>query len=293
MDLLPRAVSSKQFLSDLKNEIADDNVFNGAAALAYYLTLAIFPALIFILSLVPLIPVQNIDQAIMDLLRQALPSDAAGVLSRVVQDVLDHRSGGLVSFAALGTLWAASAGMYAVMQQLNITYDVKEGRSFPKGRLIALGLTVLLGVLVLGSFFLVVLGGHIQDWIGRAIGYSQVLLTLFAALRWAIIGTALLLAFAVAYYFGPDVKQRFKFITPGSVLGTVLLAAGSLGFRLYISKFSDYSATYGSIGAVIVLMLWFYLAGLVLLLGSEINALIEHYSDEGKAKGEKAAREAA
>jgi membrane protein len=277
----------KRFGKDLRSEIKDDNVSNGAAALAYYLMLSIFPAMILMLSVLPYLPIANLDQAIMDALRQALPGEAANMFTDVVQNVTTQRSGGLLSFGILATLWAASSGMYAVMQQLNITYDVKEERPFWKGRAVALMLTLMFGVLVIGAFALIVLGGVIQGWLASMLGGSGLLTFVFAAFRWVVIFALLLLGFAVIYDFGPNVDQSFRFVSPGSLIGTALLILASLGFRLYVENFGQYSATYGSLGAVIVLMLWLYITGLVLLLGSEINALVEHYRPEGKRKGEK------
>ena len=282
-----QGVSVKQFLLDLNQEINDDNVFNGAAALGYYLTLAIFPALIFLMSIIPFLPIPNVDKAIMDLMGQALPPQAFDMVSGVVTEVTASQRGGLLSFSLLGTLWAASTGMYAIMQQLNITYDVQEGRSFIRVRGTALVLSLMFGLLVIGAFSLIVLGGVIQDWLGSRFGFNSLLLTFFTGFRWAIILLALLLGFAIIYRYGPDVEQKFRFVTPGSVLGVALLIVVSLGFAYYTRNFADYSATYGSIGAVIILMLWLYIAGLVILVGSEINSLIEHYSPKGKPKGEK------
>jgi membrane protein len=279
--------SAMQFIRDLYQSINDDNVFNGAAALGFYLTLAIFPAMILLMSVIPYLPIAEVDKAIMDLLGQALPPEAFGMVEKVVAEVTRERRGGLLSFGVLATLWAVSTGMYAIMQQLNITYHVKEGRSMIRGRATALALSLLFGVLVLGAFSLVVIGGIIEDWMGNRLGFSDLLLTVFAAFRWLVIVLALLLGFAVIYYYGPNVEQKFRFITPGSVFGVVLLVAASLIFSFYTRNFGDYDATYGSIGAVIVLMLWLYIAGLVILVGSEINALLEHYSASGKQKGEK------
>ncbi|HEX6929456.1 MAG TPA: YihY/virulence factor BrkB family protein, partial [Gammaproteobacteria bacterium] len=228
------------------------------------------------------LPVEDLDRAIMDMLRQALPNEASDMVSGVVSEVLGGRHGGLLSFGVIGTLWAASAGMYAIMRQLNITYDVTEGRSFIRHRSWALLLSLLVGALVIGAFSLIVLGDAIGSWLGFSASGP-----VFTALRWLIVVLALLLGFALMYKFGPDVEQKFRFITPGSVLGVTLLIIASLGFSLYVSNFADYNATYGSIGAVIILMLWLYIAGLVILVGSEINALLEHYSPEGKQKGEK------
>lgn len=280
-------VPLKRFFRELTQEISDDDIFNGAAALGFWLTLAVFPAMIFLMAVIPYLPIARVDEAIMDLLRQTLPASAADMFYGVVQEVTREARGGILSFGLIATFWAASAGMYAIMQQLNVTYDVKEGRSFLKARGISLGLSLLFGFLVVGAFSLVVLGGTLQGWIGNHFGTGDVLLGFFAVFRWVMIVLALLLGFALIYYLGPDVEQSFKFITPGSVLGVVLLIAASLAFKFYATNFGDYNATYGSIGAVIILMLWLYITGLVLLLGSEINALIEHYAPDGKEKGEK------
>ncbi|HUP57274.1 MAG TPA: YihY/virulence factor BrkB family protein [Bdellovibrionota bacterium] len=277
----------KQFFRDLKNEIKEDNVTNGAAALGFYLMLAIFPAMIFLLSLLPYLPIPNLQQAVMDLLNQALPGEASMMFTGTVNEVVGQKKGGLLSFGALLTIWAASAGMYAVMQQLNITYDVKEGRPFWKARGTAIVLTLFFGVLIVGAFGLIVGGGALQAYLLENLGGGQVLMTVFSVVRWLIIAAALTLAFAITYRFAPDVKQRFAFVTPGSLFGVILLVVATLGFKFYVDGFGKYSATYGSIGAVIALMLWLNIVGLVLLLGSEVNALVEHYSPKGKQKGEK------
>ena len=269
----------KKFARDFWRKLKEDNVFIGAAALGFYLTLAIFPAMILTMAVIPYLPIPRVDQAIMDLLRQAMPGDAAEIFTGVVADVTRERRGGLLSFGLVATLWAASTGMYAIMQQLNITNDVAEGRPFLRARGTALGLSLLFLVLVLGSLSLVVLGGVIQDWIGERWGYTGPLLTLFVVFRWVVIGIGLVLAFALIYYLAPNVKERFRFITPGSVVAAVLLVGASLAFSLYTGRFADYSATYGSIGAVIVLMLWLYIAGLVILVGSVINVMLYRHAD--------------
>ncbi len=275
-----------EFLKELFGEIGDDDVFDGAASLGYYLTLAIFPAVIFIMALLPYLPVPNLDQAIMDLLRQALPPGASDMFIGVVRDVTQQQRGGLLSFGALATLWASSSGMAAIMQQLNKTYDVPEERGFIKTRLVAIGLSLLFTALVIGGFTLIVAGGVLESWLGDRFGLGGTLLTAFAVLRWVIIVAGLTLAFALIYFIAPNVKQRFVFITPGSVVGVVALALASLGLAWYVQNFGNYSATYGCIGAVIVLMLWLFIAGLTILLGSEVNALMEHHAPAGKVKGE-------
>ena len=281
-------VPAKQFFKSLYREIGDDNVFNGAAALAYYLFLALFPAMIFLLSILPFLPIENLHQEVMSFVRLSLPGETAEMLSGVIAEVTRDRRGGLVSIVGLLTLWAASAGTYAVMQHLNISYDVQESRPFWKARGLAILLTLMIGALIPIAFGLVIFGGLMQSWLEANLGLGAPLLFVFGFFRWIIIGLLLLSAFSLTYYFGPDVEQEFRFITPGAIFGTLVIAVASIVFRVYVENFGNYAVTYGSIGAIIVLMLWLYITGLVILVGSEINALVEHYSFEGKVKGERA-----
>jgi len=288
------SIPLRQLLRELYAKISQDNVFSGAAALGFYLTLAIFPAMILTMGLVPFLPVPRVDMAITDMLHQALPGDAASMFTNVVQEVMSKEGAGIVSVGALGTLWAASTGMYAIMQQLNITYGVKEARSFIRARLVAIALSLLFGCMMLLTFSLVVLGGIIQDWVGERFGFSDALLMFFAVLRWVIIVVSVLLAFSLIYYLAPNVRQqKFKFVSIGGITATVLLLVASGGFAFYVQKFAAYSALYGGIGAVVALMMWLYIAGLVMLIGSEVNVLMEHHSPEGKAIGERAPGEPA
>jgi membrane protein len=263
------------FPATLWRELSEDNVWNGAAALGFYLTLAVFPAMIFVMALLPYLPIAHVDQAIMDLLRQALPPRTAQMFSGVVQEVVSERRGGVLTFGIAAALWASSSGMYAIMQQMNVAYDIEETRGFLRARATALALSLLFVVLVVGAFSLVVLGGVIQDWLGVRMGVSDTLLDFFIVFRWVVIVLALLVAIAVIYNRAPARKRPFALVTRGTVTATVALIVASLGFRLYVANFGNYSATYGSIGAVIVLMLWFYIAGVVMLVGAEIDALSE------------------
>lgn len=267
-------MSVLEFLKRVFAEAKRDDVFNGAAALGFYLTLAIFPAMIFLMAVIPYLPIPHVDEAIMDLLRQALPDRASELFAGVVKEVATERRGGVLSLGLAAALWSASTGMYAVMQQLNIAFNVAERRRFLKARATALLLTLLFGVLVIGAFSLVVLGGVIQDWIGDRFGFSQVLLGFFAVFRWVVIVVALMVAISLVYHLAPNRKDSYHFFTPGAVTATVLLILASIGFSLYTSNFGNYSAIYGSIGAVVVLMLWLYIAGLVILVGAEINVVV-------------------
>ncbi len=284
---LPREITFRVFTGDLYREICEDNVYSGAAALAYFWMLAVFPASIFLLTLLPYLHIPNLEGIIMDLLHRVLPEQSAFLFTGMVENVTTQKRHGLFSFGILFTIWATMAGIYAIMQQLNITYHVKEARSFFKVRGIALLLSLGVLFLVVTAFTLMVFGGAIQKGVVAVVGYNAWHNFLFTGFRWLVIVCSLLMGFAVLYYFGPDVEQRFQFITPGSLLGVFVLVLASLGFRFYLGLFPGLSATYGSIGAVIILMLWLYIMGLTILVGSEVNALLEHYHPAGKNMGEK------
>jgi membrane protein len=284
---LYRTFTRKDQLLKLYNKINDDHVFNGAAALAFYSLFSFFPAMIFLLTVIPYLPINNLHQAIMEFLAQVMPSQVTKQLEGIIAEITLNKRSGLLSIGAILTLWSASSGVYALMEQLDMTYEVKEQRPFWKARGIAILLTMLLGVMVLVSFALIVLGGVLQNYLANYLGETDVMVRVFQVFRWVVILALMMLSFAVAYYFGPDVKQKFKFITPGATFGVVVLIGATLIFRYYVENFGNYAATYGSLGAVIVLMLLLYIGGLVILVGSSINAMIEDKSPDGKNLGEK------
>lgn len=261
-------------------EIQDDRVLDGAAVLAYFFLLAVFPAAIFVLSLLPSLSIPHLQQAILDLLHQVLPEQSANLFEGTVRYVASEGREGLLTFGLIFTLWSASTGVYAIMEQMNVVYGVKERRSFWKARGTALLLMVFFVVLAIGSLSLVIFGGVVQSWFASIIGWSRPLLVFFATLRWIIIAVALLLALAVTYRFGPDVNLKFRFISPGNVIAATLIALASIGFRFYVSKLSNYAATYGNLAAMIILMLWIYMAGIALLVGCEINTVLRERESE-------------
>lgn len=265
----------RDFGRDLWREIWDDNILDGAAVLAYFFLLAVFPAALFVLSLLPSLSIPHLQQAILDLLDQVLPQQSASLFGVTVRYVASKASTGLLTFGLMFTLWSASTGVYAIMEQLNTVYHVRERRPFWKARGTAIVLMLVFSLLVVAALSTVILGGVVQGWVAAMIGWSQPLRIVFATVRWIILAAALLFALAVVYRFGPDAKVKFRFISPGGVVAGVLIALGSLGFRFYISRFGDYSVTYGNIAAMIILMLWMYLASLALLLGCEVNAILE------------------
>ncbi len=262
----------KQLISNVWRETNEDNVFGGAAELAYYFLLALFPMLIFLTSLVGFLP--GLQANILSALAKVAPADAMRLVEETLADVISHRSGGLLSFGVLGTLWAASSGVASLIGTLNVAYEAKEKRSFWKVRLIAVGMTVSLALLVIGGAALVMFGHKLSDWLSELLGFGTAITIIASILGYVIGMTLLFLGIQLLYYFGPDMKQEWKWITPGAVFAVVAILVGSFLFSVYLRVAPSNSATYGSLGAVITLMLWLYLIGLALLVGGEINSEI-------------------
>lgn len=263
----------KQLSLNVWRESNEDNVFGGAAELAYYFLLALFPMLIFLTSLVGFLP--GLQANILSALGKVAPADAMRLINDTLTDIISHRSGGLISFGVLGTLWASSSGVESLMGTLNVAFESKERRSFFKVRLIAIALTVGLALLVIGGAALVMFGHKLSDWISNLLELGTAL-AIVGSIAGYIIGlTLLFLGLQLLYYFGPDTKQEWKWITPGAIFAVGAILVESYLFSVYLRIAPSNSATYGSLGAVITLMLWLYLIGLALLLGGEINSEIE------------------
>lgn len=262
-----------------------DELLGRAAQLAYYALLALFPALIFLTALMGLFSVQSFMPGLMRYLRNVLPADALSMVERFLNQVAEGSGVNILSLGALGALWASSSGVTAIMDALNVVYAVKEDRrEFWRVRLIAILLTIGLAGFVIVSLALVLYGPTIGRWIADHMGFGEAFTWIWNVLQWPTIAGLMLIVVEAIYHICPDRRyKRWRLMTPGSVFAVVMWLTVSLGFKAYVDNFSDYNKVYGSIAGVIVLMLWFYWTGLVLLLGGEINAEIDQAAAERKA----------
>ena len=273
-------------------EIGEDAVGDRAAALAYYFLFALFPALLFLTALLGMLPIPNLMDNLMAYVARALPPDAASVTQKTLLEIVRGAHGGLLSIGVLGALWAASNGMASIMAALNAVYDVPENRPFWKRKALAIGLTLLFSAFILTALVLMVFGPKIGETVASWVGLGAVF-----ALVWNLVSIPLVILLvsigvALVYYLAAAVEQKFRWVTPGSALAVVLWLGMSAGLRWYVTQFADYNATYGSLGGAILLMLWFYLSGVTLLVGAEVNAEIEHAAAERGAADAKAEGEA-
>ena len=270
-------------------EVRKDNCFVYAAALAYYFIFALFPFFIFLTALLAYLPIPNLMDQIIGLLAQVMPGEALTLIEKNLGALLSEPSGGLLSFGILAALWTSSSAIVAISDALNHAYNVEEGRPFWRVRGMAILLTIGLSIFIIGSIVLLMFGPQIGRWIADFVGLGRAFEIAWNILRWPVIVLLVITAIAMIYYFTPDVEQSWKWITPGSVFAVAVWLIASLGFSYYVNNFGAYDKTYGTIGAIIVLLTWMYVSGLVILIGGEINAEIESASAKGKALGAKTA----
>ena len=279
------SMSLVQLGQRLWHKSQQDEVMGRAAQLAYYALLALFPALIFLTALMGLFSVQRFMPELMSYLRNVLPADALSMVERFLTQVAEGSGANILSLGAVGALWASSSGITAMMDALNVVCEVKEDRrAFWRVRLIAILLTIGLAGFVIMSMALVLYGPTIGRWIADWMGFGIAFTWIWNVLQWPIIAGLMLIVVATIYHICPDCRyKRWRLMTPGALFAVVMWLVVSLGFKAYVDNFGDYNKVYGSIAGVIVLMLWFYWTGLVLLLGGEINAEIEKAAAERKA----------
>jgi membrane protein len=280
-------VGWRELLKRTGSEVLADNCLGLAAQLAYYFFLALFPALLFLVALISFVPVDDLLETITGTLARVAPGEVLSVIQEQVLKIAQDKDGGLLTLGMLGTIWSTSSGVTAIIDTLNQAYDIQEGRPWWKVRLTAIALTIALAVFIVASTVLVVAGPALADRVAAWFHLGAAFAWTWKILQWPVVFGLVSLAIAIVYYYAPDAEQDWIWITPGSILATLLWLVISLGFRVYITNFGAYTETYGAIGGVIVVLLWFYLSGLAVLVGAELNAEIEHASPYGKEPGEK------
>jgi membrane protein len=257
----------------------DDDMTTYASALAYQILFSIFPFVIFLIALLGFLHLSRFFEWLREHAQLVFPHQAMPQVNQVI-DELQKQEGGLLSLGVLVALWSASAAVRATMNALNVAYDAHETRPawklYPLSILYTLGLAVLLIAIAV----LLVVGPEAVEWLAHWVGLEQVFVLIWAWLRWPVALLLMTLVLALVYYAAPNVAHRFRLLTPGAVVAVLIWICASLAFDYYVRSFANYSATYGSIGTIVVLLLYFFLSAAVLLFGAEINAVIEHPSME-------------
>jgi membrane protein len=264
---------SRDFITRLGEKINDDDILGNAAQVAFYFSFALFPLLLFLMSLLGIIlsDKQDLQDELFKILAQVMPTSAFELVRKTLDEVTSSASGGKLTIGILITLYSASAGIDNMRGTLNEVYNLKETRSWLRAKATSLGITLAVGVLILIALAFVVYGSHLIDnWLPIDSPW------IIAPLQYAVVIVVVLLAFAVIYNFAPNHDAfQWKWISPGAVIGVTLWIVLSGAFKLYLRYFDSYAATYGSLGAMIILLLWLYLTALVILVGGAINAILD------------------
>ena len=267
-----RIASLKDAAVAVYKDVNCNHTFAIAAGLAYYFFLSIFPLLIFCAAALAYIPIPNMFNSILDLMSHFVPGEGMGIVRSIVKGVLEPPHGGLLSFGILATLWAATGGFSAMIEALNIAYEVPETRPYWRTRSLAVGLTMIVGSLVILGLSVSLLGPRFGELLARHGRAGPLFAFVWPYIRWAVVLSSVVLAVELLYFWAPNVKQKFICTLPGSFLGVGVWIAASFGLGIYIREFANYNATYGTLGGVIALMLWFYVSAVAILVGGEINS---------------------
>ena len=283
-----RRLLSKDFLRRVWARAEEDDILGRSAQLSYYFLLALFPLLLFLITLFGYMAGagSHLRQKLITYLGSVMPDSAFQLVVATINQITNARGGGKLWFGLLAALWAASSGLNALAQALNAAYDVLETRPWWKVRLISIALTVAIAILIISALLIVLYGGRLGHFLATFVHEGYAFTVAWKILQWPIALAFVFVAFSFIYQFGPNVARRSgqrlpasdfrrRWLSPGVVVAVILWLLVSLGFRLYLHFFNSYSATYGSLGAVIILMVWFYLTGAAILLGGEINCELE------------------
>jgi membrane protein len=262
------------------HETVDDDCVGVAAQLAFYFALALFPALLFIVALASYLPFDVVVDVVAALAPIA-PPEVLQIIRTQLESIVSGEQTSLLTLGILGAIWSSSGAMTSILSALNRAYDIPETRPWWKVRLTAIALTIALVLFVLLAFTLIVAGPDFGHWLTSWFGLSRAFDAAWPYLRWPLIFAFATTGISIVFYYAPDADQEWVWITPGSILTTVLWVVFSMAFRLYVTQVGDYAATYGALAGAAILLLWLYMSGLALLIGGELNSEIEHAANPG------------
>jgi len=266
-------------------QIIANNVFGRAAELAFYFLFALFPLIFFMMTLFGLFASHSVElqNSLLSYFADFLPPAAFQLLRGVATEVAAHASHEKLTFGGLSALWCVSGSICSMISLLNAAYHVREARSWFKVRAIALGLSLLISILLVTALFMVLVGSRFVGWLGAGLRLHPLVVLVWKAMQWPAAIFFVTLSCSLIYYYGPDLKERrrWQWFTPGAAFGAFIWLGASFGFRIYLHFFNNYSVSYGSLGAVMILLVWLYVTALACLVGAEINAEIEHAGRRG------------
>ncbi len=261
----------KSVIGGVWNDIRNNHLMAMAAALAYYLVLSLFPALIVVATVVAFLPIPNLFDQILTVVGRAIPADSMGMVRRILTHVMNARQGGLLSIGVLGTLWSISSGFTMMIEALNVAYNVPETRPMWRTRLLSVYLALVTGTLLTVSLGVMLVGPHFGAWLTEHTSLGRYFAIIWPYLQWTVSTLFTVVSVEAIYFLAPNVKQRFTSTLPGATFAIVAWLALSYALGLYFRSFANFKATYGVLGGAICMMVWFYWTALAMLIGAELN----------------------
>jgi len=269
-----------QYIGQLIVRYKEDDLASMSAQITYYLILAFFPFLFFLINLLSFTPLSN--KLLISNFNIILPHDTAILVKNILAETVQAKSKTILFLGMLGSLWAASQGMSAIIRGLNHSYGVKESRHFIKLNFIALLSTIGLTVMIIFSFFMIVFGRIIGSYVFGLMGAKTLFYSIWLFLRYGISLTLMLVTFYLIYTYLPNRKLKFNNIMVGTIFATIGWVSASLLFSFYINGFVNYAIIYGSLGGIFALIIWLYMSTLIFLLGGELNAISSKFKNKEK-----------
>lgn len=270
-----------RIISILYQKIFQFDIDVRAAAVAYNFTLAVFPTIIFLFSLLPYMPIDHLDLKMISFLKGTMPKNLQADLTELISEIVNKKRGGVLSFGFLFALYASTSGIMALIRSFNLTYKTNENRGFFKERFIAVGLNFLLTFVLLIAFTVFILGNFVVKMLAKE-DLIQYDFTFYItkSLTYLIIFSVFFFTISIIYYYAPAIHKRWKFFNAGSITASIMTILVTNLFSYYLVNFASYHKVYGSIGSLIALMVWLYFVSLILIVGFEINASIDQVKEE-------------
>jgi len=269
-------IFKKQFWKELFFQFQKLDVAGMSAQLSYYFLLSLFPFLIFLFTLVGYLPISA--DVVFNVLREYVPPESMTLIQDTLVELTDNRRGGLLSIGIIGMIWAASNGINALVRVFNRAYDTPEDRPFIVVRLISIVLTIAMLLVIAVALALPVFGRMIGEYVFSFIGFSDAFIQFWQKIRWVISFVVIVSIMTVLFLLAPNKRMHISHALPGAIVATIGWQLTSFGFSFYVENFSNYSATYGSLGAIIVLMIWIFLSGMMLIIGGIVNSILQKHN---------------
>ena len=264
------------------DDIQNNHTLAMAAGLSYYFVMSLFPMLIFAAAVVAFLPIPNLFDQIVNVMARVVPPESMGLVRSIIADVITPKRGALLSVGLLGALWSMSGGFSAMIEALNVAYDVPETRSFWYTRPLAVGMAMVIGAIFLVALGVMLVGPEFGAWLARHTSMGAWFAYFWRPLRWVIAIAFTVLGVEIVYFMAPNVKQDFKHTLPGAVIAVGGWLGMSYLLGIYFQHFANFNRTYGTLGAAIALMVWLYWSGFAILVGAEINSELMQVTGDGK-----------